>query len=247
MSNRTILYLTDNSLDERLAVKCRSHLLEQAGEIPIVSVSQRPLDFGKNVVVGDIGRSWLSLYRQILAGLAVVETENVVICEHDCLYTPWHLNYQPADGGVFHYNANFWLVWWSDRHPELKGMYSYWPHRVAFSQLICRTALLQESTTEVMRLLEMGLQVSKGMKWHGEPGTVGEQFHRAYVEASSGRSTQLQGYLKDYVTKYGSMFFKTVLPNLDIRHNSNFTGAKRGKLRRYELAPWGRFADVMDG
>ncbi len=98
-----------------------------------------------------------------------------------------------------------------------------------------------------MRLLDMGLKVARGLHWYGEPGVVSEQFRKAYVEACSGRSTQLQAYLKDYVNGYRSVFFDTVNPSLDIRHNSNFSGPKRGKRRRYELPYWGKWEDVLNG
>lgn len=242
----TILYLTDNSLDPELMGLCQRILLREAGEMPIISVSQKPIQFGKNICVGEIGRSWMSLYKQILAGLDWVKTDNVVICEHDCLYTSEHLNYQPPCSDKFYYNRNHWLTQWGGNHPELNGMYSYWHNRTALSQLVCRAGLLRESTEEVMRLLNMGLKVEKGLHWYGEPGVVSGQFRQAFVEASSGRPTQLQRYLKVYVTKYDSVFFETTLPNLDIRHGTNFTGPKRGKRRCYTLPYWGKFADLLE-
>lgn len=244
----TILMLTDNSLSEDIAAPCRRILLREAGDIPIVSVSQKPIDLGRNICVGEIGRSWLSLYRQILAGLEAIETENVVIAEHDCCYSHEHLSYQISDPEIFWYNANHWLVEGpGGNHPELYGMYSYWPKRTALSQLICARDLLMESTREVLGLLGHGLKVAQGLHFYGEPGVKSKQFEKAFVEASSGRSSQLQAYLKDYVSKYSSAFFRTELPNLDIRHGSNFTGPKRGTKRRYELPYWGKFSEVMNG
>lgn len=243
----TILYLTDNSLEETLSETCRRILQREAGDLPIVSVSQKPIKLGRNVCVGEIGRSWMSLYKQILAGLKVVETETIVIAEHDCLYTSEHLNHQPEKDDRFYYNSNHWLVQWHGNHPEMEGMYSYWPKRTALSQLICSAKLFREATEEVMNLLEMGLRVERGLHWYGEPGVVSEQFRLAFVEASSGRPTQLQRYLKDYVTKYESEFFATRNPNLDIRHGSNFTGPKRGKMRTYDLPFWGRFENLFQG
>lgn len=243
----TILYLTDNSLEEELASKCRDILKREAGNISIVSVSQKPIDLGKNICVGEIGRSWMSLYTQLLAGLNEIKTENIVIAEHDCLYTHEHLNYTPTNPDIFWYNINHWLVQWHGNHPEMEGMYSYWPKRTALSQLVCAKTLLQESTEEVMNLLEMGLRVEKGLHWYGEPGVVSEQFRKAFVEASSGRPTQLQAYLKDYISHYESNFFSTIRPNIDIRHGTNFTGPKRGKDRTYVLPYWGKFAEVMNG
>jgi hypothetical protein len=240
----TVLFLTDNSLDEQIANLCRRVLVREAGDLPIVSVSQKPIDLGRNVCVGEIGRSWMSIYTQILAGLDAVETDNIAIAEHDCLYTHEHLSYEPCDPGAFHYNKNHWLIQWGGNHPELNGMYSWWPHRIALSQLVCRAELLCESTADVMRLLEMGLKVARGLHWHGEPGAISEQFKKAYAKATSGKPTQLQTYLKDYVNGYRSVFFATINPSLDIRHSSNFTGAKRGKRRCYELPYWGKWEEL---
>ena len=242
----TILYTTDNTLDPAIMALCQRILLREAGELPIVSVSQKPLELGRNVCVGEIGRSWYSLYTQLLAGLAAIDTDWVVMAEHDCLYTAEHLHYQPKNPDVFHYNSNCWLVQWGGNHPELDGMYSYWPHRVALSQLICRRSLLEQATRDVVCLLDMGLRVEQGLRWHGEPGVVSETFRKAYLEATSGRPIQLQDRLQQYVQGYASGHFATEQPNLDIRHASNFSGPRRGKKRCYELAPWGRFADLME-
>jgi len=40
--------------------------------------------------------------------------------------------------------------------------------------------------------------------------------------------------------------FRTRLPNLDIRHDKNFTGPKRGRKRRYKIKYWGRFQRLID-
>lgn len=242
----TVIYLTDNSLAEPLATRCRELLRQAAGDIPIVSVSHRPVDLGKNICIGEQKRCWMTLYRQMLAGLAAVQTDTIAIAEHDVVYHPSHLRYEPPDAKVFFYNENCWLAQGpGSSHPELLGMFSYWPRRKALSQLVCRGALLQEATEDVMRLLEMGLKVDRGLHWYGEPGCTSEQFRKAFVEANSGRPTQLQRYLKDYVQKYESAFFRTAIPNIDIRHATNWTGPKRGKDRRYELPHWGRLSDVL--
>ncbi len=70
-------------------------------------------------------------------------------------------------------------------------------------------------------------------------------FARAVTLATNGSCAHWHKPLAHYLTAYRSEFFHTLLPNLDIRHGSNFTGPKRGKHRCFELAPWGRFTDVM--
>lgn len=151
-------------------------------------------------------------------------------------------------GGVFYYNYNHWLVEGpGGNHPELFGMYSHWPRRSALSQMVCATNLFRQSNAEVMKLLEMGLEIRRGLHWYGEPGVMIDQLRRAFVEASSGRSPQLQRHLHDYITHYDYKGFATGKPNIDIRHGGNFTGPKRGKKRCYELPYWGRFEEVMNG
>jgi len=183
-----------------------------------------------------------------IAGLERVKTDWVVIAEHDVLYTHEHLHYIPDDDSVFWYNSNCWLVVGpGGNHPELYGMYSYWPKRYALSQLIAPTKLLYDSTKEILGLIEMGLKLERGMRWYGEPGVVAGKLKKAALEAQSGRPTQLQRYLRDYITRYDHKVFRTDMPNVDIRHGSNFTGPKRGKKRRYTIPYWGRFEELLNG
>jgi hypothetical protein len=243
----SIIYITDNTLAPEIDSLCRRILVREAREIPIISVSQKPVDLGHNVCVGEIGRNWISLYKQLLAGAAEAETDWVVVVEHDCLYTYEHLSYQPDDPGVFWYNHNCWLVQWGGNHPELNGMYSYWPRRLALSQLICHKALLKQSIDERLEILERGGRMDRQFLGCGEPGVVSDRaLHKARQAAESGKPIQLQRYLKDYLQRYEHKTFGTVNPNLDIRHGTNFTGPKRGKMRTYELPYWGKFEDVRN-
>ena len=242
---QTILYLTDNSLDKDIASLCQNVLYREAKGLPIISVSQKPIDFGENVCVGEIGRSWSSLYKQLLAGLEITKTDWIAIAEHDVLYNSEYLHYQPSDSSVFWYNMNCWLVVGpNSNHPELYGMYSYWPRRYALSQLIAPRQLLLDSTREILGLIEAGFKIKRGMRWFGEPGVIEGKLKKAAIEAGSGRPTQLQRYLKDYITRYDHKIFRTNIPNVDIRHGTNFTGPKRGKKRCYELPYWGRFEEI---
>ena len=93
----SIVYYTDNTLPEPLATAVQRQLIRSAEGKPIISVSQKPMDLGRNICLGDIGRSHLSIYRQILAGAEAADTELVGLAEHDCLYTPEHWNYVPPD------------------------------------------------------------------------------------------------------------------------------------------------------
>lgn len=242
----TVLYLTDNRIDQQIMALCQRHLLAAAGDNPIVSVSQQPIDLGRNICVGEIGSSWLNLYRQQLAGLEVVDTEFVAIAEHDVIYSVDHFGWQPPDANTFWYNANCWFVQWPGTGPseEYWGMYSYWPGRVALSQLIAPRDLLMRSIEERLHLIESGI---RAMGKLGEPGAFVPEAVRLARKATNGSADYLKKYFENHISTFGSDRFKTKTPNLDIRHGTNFSGPRRGKKRRYELPPWGRFEDVLNG
>ena len=95
---------------EYTADKIRNYLLEVTeNKYPIISVSQQPLDFGKNICIGDIGKSKYNLYKQILMGVREIKTKYVALAEDDTLYSPEHFLYRPEDG-VCSYNTNGWFA-----------------------------------------------------------------------------------------------------------------------------------------
>ena len=225
----TIIYYTDNSLEEQFAQKVRDYLIEAAGDIPIISVSQKPLDFGLNVCLGELGRSHLSMYRQILAGVEAATTKYVALAEHDCLYTKEHFGYVPSNG-EFCYNTNHWFVQWNHKRD---GEYSRRPNRLSLSQLICERELLIEAVKEKMFLLESGAKIQRGVAGACEPGVADNSI--AFVNLPP-----------DFVALPAkSKEFETVWPNLDIRHGHNFSGRRLWRGVKHELPYWGNFHQVM--
>lgn len=244
--NKTIIYYTDNKLDETLAKRCREKLVEAAEGTPIISVSQKPIDLGINICVGEIGSSWLNLYKQLLAGAEAAQTEYIATAEHDCLYTNEHFKWTPHRDDVFFYNENVYLVEWGGNHPELNGMYStFWAERKALSQLVCSRRLLIESIRQRLSLLDQDIELVRKMVFAGEPGVSLLRIERAQKIAKSGKHNHLQKLLEDYLKTEVSDVFRTQIPNLDIRHKTNFTGPKRGKNRTYNLPYWGEFKNIM--
>lgn len=90
MNDLTIIYYTANAFKNKLSAGVKENLLKVAGNYPIVSVSQKPMNFGKNICVGEIGVSPENLYKQILIGARAAETEYVALAEDDCLYSDEH-------------------------------------------------------------------------------------------------------------------------------------------------------------
>lgn len=245
----TIIYYTDNALDPEIAGKCMDLLVHAADGTPIISVSQKPVELGENVCVGDIGRSWLSLYKQLLAGLEAAQTKYVVMAEHDCIYTKEHLSWKPPTDDTFYYNDNCWLLQWKSTKPELDGMFSYWPRRYALSQLICARDLMFRMIDKRLEILDGSRDAERGIQHIVEPGRTYVDLNRVRHWAKSGRCVWLRPMLQafsDYLETEKEEMFKTKTPNIDIRHGGNFTGPKRGRNRRYDLAPWGTLKDVIE-
>jgi hypothetical protein len=111
MDDLTLLYYTPNTNPKYFQKTVRAHLLQVTdGKIPIVSVSQKPIDFGLNICVGEIGRSLYNAHKQIFTGVQKVKTKYVALCEDDTLYNMEHFSHRPPAEDVFAYNQSMWNV-----------------------------------------------------------------------------------------------------------------------------------------
>ena len=93
MENLTIIYYSANT--ELFEDKIIAHLKKQAGDIPIISVSRKPLDLGKNICIGEQPICYSNLWKQILLGLKEAKTEFCLSAESDCLYPPEYFTFIP--------------------------------------------------------------------------------------------------------------------------------------------------------
>jgi hypothetical protein len=102
-----IIYYTDNKLDPKIMGKCQKQLLKM--NIPIVSCSLLPIEFGKNIVLS-LERGYLTMFKQILTALENSDADIIYFCEHDVLYHSSHFNFIPPNNNQFYYNENVWKV-----------------------------------------------------------------------------------------------------------------------------------------
>ena len=98
MNDLTIIYYTANLVPDSFFKKTSEALLKAAGEVPIISVSHKPIELGKNICVGEIGQSVLNIYKQVLIGCKEATTKYVAMAEDDTLYPPDHFEYRPPEG-----------------------------------------------------------------------------------------------------------------------------------------------------
>lgn len=96
MVDLTVVYYTAHQEEPSFEERIRERLVWASAGVPIVSVSQQPLDFGRNVCVGEHQPCMWNLRRQMLIGVEHAETEHVVFCEADTLYPPEFFSREPV-------------------------------------------------------------------------------------------------------------------------------------------------------
>jgi glycosyltransferase involved in cell wall biosynthesis len=156
--SKGIVYYTDNRCPEPLNGLVKQYLNES--ELKIVSVSLSPIDFGENIVL-PLERSYLSMFKQILAGIEASDADVLFLCEHDVLYNKEHFEFIPPTKDLYYYNTNNWQLRASDGHAV------YW-HCQKVSQLCAyRELLLKHYRERVRRVEAEGFTRAMGF----EPGT----------------------------------------------------------------------------
>lgn len=130
----TVIYYTANQENEAFEKRVQDKLLESIGDLPLISVSRKPMDFGKNICVGEQIRSDSTALRQLLIGLQEAKTEFCIAAESDCLYPPDYFNFiPPTKDNVYRY-TNVWILhnWIGPRN---KGM--FWRKRYSEGAQMC--------------------------------------------------------------------------------------------------------------
>lgn len=238
---KRILYLTDNSIDKTLQETCKNNLLRVAGDIPIISVSQGPYNLGQNIDVGNIGRSWRSLYYQLICGLELMQPEDICfIAEHDVLYSKDHFDFIPKEESVFYYNDNMLLLEWTNRK-GLEGAFSFWPGRLALSQLCSYAGPHLENINLKLELIDKGIKIAKRFRY--EPGYAPPEMLKLAERATKGHYS-IGPIFDKFIEANKHEVWKSENPNIDIRHGGNFTGPRRGKRRTYMTPYWGTIDDI---
>jgi len=209
---KSILYYTDNKLRDDIFRACVKQINKCRNSFPVVSVSQKPMDLGTNIVM-NIGSSQLSMFKQILVGLIAIETDIVFFCEHDCLYHPSHFDFVPPEKDIYYFNRNVWSV------RADTGETLHYADMKKTSGLVAHRGILIEHYTDKVKLIE---KEGWSQRKHGfEPGR----------KKSKGRPN-------DYDWEY----FVSDCPYIDIKHDNNLTktrwSIKQYRKREERLKSW---------
>lgn len=124
MKNVTVIYYTSNREEESFEDKIKANLLASIGDTPLITVSQKPISFGQNICVGDVGTSDHNIYRQIQLGVLQAKTKFICTAEADCLYPPTgYFDFNPPDENAAYHYTNVWILY-KDFHIFKKKAFS---------------------------------------------------------------------------------------------------------------------------
>jgi len=140
----TVIYYTSNKEDPGFEGRIQENLLKVRGGLPIISVSQKPIDLGKNICVGDVGHTYFNEYRQILIGAKAAKTLYVIFAESDFLYPQCYFSFEPKGANIYRYR-NIWIV-----HKDPK-IYAYRRKIHSIGAQICKREYL-------IKILEKNLE-----------------------------------------------------------------------------------------
>lgn len=110
MISTTVVYITSNRENPVLEERIKAKLLQTMGSLPLVSVSQKPIDFGTNICVGDLGASDQNAWRQLQIGAQVATTDFISPAESDFIYPPEYFTFSPERPDTFYRASPIWVL-----------------------------------------------------------------------------------------------------------------------------------------
>jgi hypothetical protein len=111
----TILYYSSNRELPEFEAKIVANLLKVCGDLPIISITHKPMDLGRNICVGDVGVSGFNMFRQVLMGCEAADTTFIISAEADCLYPPDYFAFRLPRIDRCYRNSNLYVM--PDKRP----------------------------------------------------------------------------------------------------------------------------------
>lgn len=229
MADLTVIYYTSNWLDEHnpfFLENTKKQLLKAIGDLPLISVSQKPIAFGENICIGDVGRSHLNIYRQILIGTKAAKTKFVAMAEDDILYSYGHFHDYLPKKDVFLYDMNKWSIFTWTKPP----LYSFRTKRKVVNSLIAPRQMLIDALEERFNKFKDVPEEKIPLHYWGDPGRYENKLGVTVRETEE---------------------FYSSCPNIVFSHPEAYgylsrgTRKRLGDLKAIELPFWGRAEDVL--
>lgn len=223
----TVIYYTSNWLDTHnpfFLKNTKKQLIKAGGDLPLISVSHKPMDFGTNICVGNIGRSHLNIYRQIMIGARAAKTKYVAMAEDDILYSYEHFHTYLPEKDRFAYDMAKWSIFTWTKPP----MYSFRTNRKVVNSLVAKRDMLVAAMEE--RFAKFPDESKVPLQYWGDPGRYENKLGVTVRETEE---------------------FYTTCPNIVFSHPQamGYEGLgnrkKLGDIRATEIPYWGQAEDIV--
>ncbi len=137
MNSATIIYYTSNKEKPDFEARVQQNLLDVCGDLPIISVSHKPIDLGKNICVGDVGVSGFNMFRQVQIACEATTTPFVISAEADCLYPPDYFTFIPPKRNACYRDSNLYVM------PDARDYFFYKEEGATHAQIVGREFYLE--------------------------------------------------------------------------------------------------------
>lgn len=108
----TVICYSSNREKPEFEKKVTDGIKKIVGNTPIISITQKPMNFGLNICVGDVGLSDYNIYRQMQIGCKLATTQYVATAEADCFYPPTgYFDFIPPDSELAYHYTNLYILW----------------------------------------------------------------------------------------------------------------------------------------
>lgn len=107
----TVIYYTSNRENPVFEKRIQDALVKTVDGLPIVSVSQKPMELGRNICVGPHRANPINMLKQISSGLGAADTRFVVLAEADVLYPSSYFAFVPPRDDVFYYPEESYMLY----------------------------------------------------------------------------------------------------------------------------------------
>ena len=122
MLDLTCIYYTSNKEIPRLEGNIRKTILENIGDAQLISVSQKPIDFGINICVGEKVPSSHNAFRQLQIGAMKATTKYVCTAEADTLYPKEYFGFLPDNDRMIYKADNIYVIYALRGRKKICGM-----------------------------------------------------------------------------------------------------------------------------
>jgi len=221
LNDLTVIYYTSNREKPEFEKRIMRSLRHTSRPLPIISVSQKPIDFGTNICVGDVGRSAQNAWRQYLIGCKAAKTKFVCPAESDFLYPKEYFRFVPSRNDTIYCGRPVYIL------------YAARDKSHSFLRMRISEAVSMANREYMIEVLED--QLSGKPEW------------RPTLELKVEDAKRKGEHLPDLLTGFNVKRFNIKTPVVTFKTNENMhrksTHLRGGSLR--ELPYWGDSLDLI--